>query len=307
MADDKNSSSTSSGRGRGSSLKLLPEDFVPSFQEVIVGRGRKIANHPGNVHLKTIVRSKLEDYSTANDKTHKSYIISQIFQEIREGSDHGGFVKKDPETGHWYCVKDACARTNIAQCFRDELHETYRSSKFAKQRRRWGNSKMPAHKGTVGDGASEAAPDASLFGMAVRQQQDSFISLQRESLQRMMQHNFQQEAFLQQQQQQALNPAMLRAPAVGSGGRNGFDEARSGVTNILCAALDVIKTDEVISTTAVPAPIPSFPLYGDTAATEVVNQDTLFDTFLPLAFTPAEESDPMGNPFEPLPIWEGSM
>lgn len=115
----------------------LPDGFQPTESEVMIGRGRKILQHSGNVKLRELVQSKAKDYCKSGDKTLKSFIISEIGNRIKRESQHGGFVKKDGSNGKWYVVSDSCVRATIAQTFRDCLSPNYRSSKFSKQRRRW--------------------------------------------------------------------------------------------------------------------------------------------------------------------------
>ena len=115
----------------------LPDGFKPTENEVLIGRGRKILQHAGNQKLQALVKSQARAYAENSDKTHKSYIISDIGKRIKEGSQFGGFVKKDAGSGKWYVVSESCIRSTIAQTFRDTLSPNYRSSKFSKQRRRW--------------------------------------------------------------------------------------------------------------------------------------------------------------------------
>jgi 3-hydroxyacyl-CoA dehydrogenase len=99
-----------------SSNAMLPESFYPTISEVIVGRGRRIADHVGNKRLHEIVGAFVTEYSAARTKRQKSTILSKIVTVIRTGSQHNaGFVKKDPNTGRWRTVEDAAARIIVAQ------------------------------------------------------------------------------------------------------------------------------------------------------------------------------------------------
>jgi hypothetical protein len=80
---------------------LLPEDWGPSGKDVILGRGRNIWNHIGNMMFRLKVQSKVDEYSKARTKLDKSTILSSIVADIRAGSPKGGFVRKDPKTGRW--------------------------------------------------------------------------------------------------------------------------------------------------------------------------------------------------------------
>lgn len=119
------------------SSRFLPDSFEPDDNEVILGRGKQIASHPGNVRFKEIVLSHIQEYSAAQTKALKSSILTHIVNKIRNNSPHqAGFVKQDSETGRWCIAEDSAARIASAQIFRDALHDTYKSSKQFKQQRR---------------------------------------------------------------------------------------------------------------------------------------------------------------------------
>lgn len=114
---------------------FLPETFKPSENEVIVGRGKRIASHSGNKRFhQQIVKPFVEEYANA-DKRGKGDIITQIVATVRNNSSFGaGFVKQDGKNGSWSVVEDMTARIATAQSFRDQL--SYKSSKHTKQQRR---------------------------------------------------------------------------------------------------------------------------------------------------------------------------
>ncbi|CAB9505641.1 Nitrilase family, member 2 [Seminavis robusta] len=117
--------------------RLLPEDFAPSSNTVIIGRGKKIKAHEGNRRLFAIVRAELPTYSVCGCKNKKSGVLVRIVERVRDTNEgRVGFVKQDAKTGRWYEVTPFAARTNVAQAFRDTNHMAYKSSKQSKQRRR---------------------------------------------------------------------------------------------------------------------------------------------------------------------------
>eukprot|EP00547_Thalassionema_nitzschioides_P014377 CAMPEP_0194241482 /NCGR_PEP_ID=MMETSP0158-20130606/7335_1 /TAXON_ID=33649 /ORGANISM="Thalassionema nitzschioides, Strain L26-B" /LENGTH=238 /DNA_ID=CAMNT_0038976381 /DNA_START=17 /DNA_END=730 /DNA_ORIENTATION=+ len=110
----------------------LPFDFQPSQYHVICGKGKKCYNHAGNKLFREIVDSHIKNYSNANTKLDKSIIVSEIIYEVRS---RGGFVKQISEE-QWNDVGDEFARERVGQTIRDRLHNQYRSSTAAKQKRR---------------------------------------------------------------------------------------------------------------------------------------------------------------------------
>jgi len=110
--------------------------YEPGEHDVLCGRGRKCFNHAGNVKFRAIVQSFLPQYSKAAAKLEKSYILSDVVEQVRKNSGEGGFIKKDSDSGRWYEVGDFLAREKTSQAFRDVLHDKYKSSNTAKKKRR---------------------------------------------------------------------------------------------------------------------------------------------------------------------------
>jgi len=126
-------------------MKLLPVDFVPTEDDVICGRGKKCYSHIGNDRFRDRVQGMLALYKQARSKLHKSKVLNQVVEQIRQDSPNGGgFVKQD-ESGRWFEVGDFLAREKTSQTFRDALHESYKSSSVAKKKRR----QDEIHKSTI--------------------------------------------------------------------------------------------------------------------------------------------------------------
>jgi hypothetical protein len=117
--------------------RVLPESFAPTESEVILGRGKQVTSHPGNMRYKEVVLSHIKEYSAAQTKALKSSILSQLVSNTRNSSAFlAGFVKQDSSTGRWTVAEDSAARIATAQIFRDALSDSYKSSKQFKQQRR---------------------------------------------------------------------------------------------------------------------------------------------------------------------------
>lgn len=120
----------------GHNMRMLPENYEPCDDDVLCGRGRKCFDHPGNVKFRSLVISMLPAYNKAVAKLEKSYILSDVVEQVRKNSGVGGFIRKDPDSGRWYEVGDFLAREKTSQAFRDVLHDKYKSSNSSKKKRR---------------------------------------------------------------------------------------------------------------------------------------------------------------------------
>ena len=112
-------------------------DLLTGNDVVIIGRGKRVQEHPANRRFRALIQSQLEAYSNAATKGLKSNILWRVLHEVRSYSPSRlGFVKRDNDTGRWYAIEDASAKINISQAFRDGLHSDYKSSKKRKQIKR---------------------------------------------------------------------------------------------------------------------------------------------------------------------------
>lgn len=121
---------------KGESLPLmLPKDFKPSHTEVLIGRGKKIFNHSGNVKFREMIKQNLIDYKNATCKTAKTATIAHIIRQVVSESspEAGGFVRYNKVMKRWFAVDDITKRATTAQAFRDSLHSNYKSSKQNKR------------------------------------------------------------------------------------------------------------------------------------------------------------------------------
>jgi len=107
---------------------FLPKEFAPNKTDVIIGRGKRCHKHPGNLRLKQIVLSMLDEYSAAMLQKQKSDILQLIVHQIRI-YNRGDFVKQDPKTRRWFKVGDHLAKEKISKAFRDTLNRQRYSNK----------------------------------------------------------------------------------------------------------------------------------------------------------------------------------
>ena len=114
---------------------FLPEGYMVGPTHVIIGRGKRCLDNPGNIRFKAIIQGAASVYSGALTKLQKSAIITEVLGQVR-GADGIGFVKRDSATGLYTKVDESASRIAIAQSFRDALSGTYKSSKKHKQVRR---------------------------------------------------------------------------------------------------------------------------------------------------------------------------
>lgn len=110
----------------------------PNIVDVLSGRGGRIAQHPGNVYFRQLVRQYKPTYlSKQTKKLDKAKISATIVKTIR---DMGGkFLKEaehDTEEGTsivWIEIGDVCARKKTGQAMREKPSEGRRNRRRSEQ------------------------------------------------------------------------------------------------------------------------------------------------------------------------------
>ena len=118
-------------------MTTLPQNFEPTNNCVICGRGKIARNHIGNKRFRALLKKFAHKYGDASSKVEKSIVVSEIVETVRQAAKpYGGFVKQSCDGKGWVEVGDEMAREKVGSNLRDLLHAQYKSSTKAKLVRR---------------------------------------------------------------------------------------------------------------------------------------------------------------------------
>ena len=93
---------------------------IPGRNDVLMGKGKPLQDHSGNVALRALVNIYLEDYQAAK-KNDKVNYVNKVYDIITK-SKHGRFLKKN-EKGWWVLADDEKdAREKVGKTFTSELY-----------------------------------------------------------------------------------------------------------------------------------------------------------------------------------------
>ena len=96
---------------------------LPSRNDVLLGKGKPIQNHVGNMHLKVLVASHASAYQAAYLAMDKMDIVYKVFSDIK--ARRGRFLKQESD-GWWYESPDVEALDKVTMVFqrmiRNESH-----------------------------------------------------------------------------------------------------------------------------------------------------------------------------------------
>lgn len=89
--------------------------IVPGPFDVLVGRGRFIQEHVGNLRYRHIVESRMEKYEQATKRVEKTDLTAEVVKVVNEKG--GRFLKQDG--GGWIEIDVDSARDKVSHSFRN--------------------------------------------------------------------------------------------------------------------------------------------------------------------------------------------
>ena len=87
---------------------------LPARNDILHGKGKTIQNHPGNVHLRLLVESNIDEYHAAYNQVDKMKVVYKVFSEIQASSCR--FLEKDND-GWWRESLDGDAMDKVRMLF----------------------------------------------------------------------------------------------------------------------------------------------------------------------------------------------
>jgi hypothetical protein len=144
---------------------------IPGENDVLLGRGKPIQEHSGNVKLLSLIDVYRGEYDTTNGYGQKAVLAEKIVK-IVQTQHQGKFLKVHPDHGWWVQVSQVEAIDKVTHSFRTTRATGSRTSHFAKtgnrkRIKRGGQPKgcIPALCGGAGDETSTTPvpPESVIF------------------------------------------------------------------------------------------------------------------------------------------------
>jgi hypothetical protein len=109
-------------RGDSMSMHALSEklvDYHPTADDVLCGRGKALARHPGNVKFSKAVRASLQRYSQSTKRTDKTMVVASVVSTLRKQGVR--FIKKDSRSTAYVELSEDQAKEKAGHAIRDLL------------------------------------------------------------------------------------------------------------------------------------------------------------------------------------------
>jgi hypothetical protein len=100
-----------------SAKSTSPEEehvILPTQTDVLLGRGKPIQNHPGNIRLGLIAQSLLQNYDDSAKRQEKTQLAAETAEKMKEAGAR--FLTK--VNGGWVVASDKLARERVSSTFR---------------------------------------------------------------------------------------------------------------------------------------------------------------------------------------------
>lgn len=88
---------------------------LPSLRDVLLGRGKTVQDHAGNVVMRNLIATYLPEYKSAA-KLLKGQVAWKVVVDVKKRG--GRFLKRDSSNGWWMEVTDDVAQEKISMTFR---------------------------------------------------------------------------------------------------------------------------------------------------------------------------------------------
>jgi hypothetical protein len=102
-------------RAISSEQRRLKRIAVPGSFDILLGRGKLIQEHMGNIRFRRLIEKNRGTYENAT-KNEKTFLATRIVKIVNDGG--GRFLKEDPSG--WTEVTDDIARDKVSHSFRNK-------------------------------------------------------------------------------------------------------------------------------------------------------------------------------------------
>mmetsp|Transcript_5393 Transcript_5393/g.7926 ORF Transcript_5393/g.7926 Transcript_5393/m.7926 type:complete len:233 (-) Transcript_5393:106-804(-) len=105
-------------------------EFEITSKDVLLGRGKRIMNNPGNIRFKKLVEGYKDGYDKL-EKVEKTRLSREIVDSIRR--DGGRFLAVNPHTGIYEDAGDYIAREKVSHILREKPRQKRSKKKINKR------------------------------------------------------------------------------------------------------------------------------------------------------------------------------
>jgi hypothetical protein len=157
----------------------LPQGFIPNETDILCGRGKAHAKHPGNIVFMEEIRASLKEYTNAGSRIEKSVMVTSVVNAIIDAGMR--FLKYDTQFNQYVELSSDRAYQKVGHAIRDLIKQTKKSSKSKEDATKLARGKkiVPNMVHSVGETIvskraelSKCEKNSPLSSSSVKQQQE---------------------------------------------------------------------------------------------------------------------------------------
>jgi hypothetical protein len=99
----------------------LPHGFIPNEIDILCGRGKANAKHPGNIVFMATIRSCLNEYTAAGSRVEKSVVVTSVVDNIVAAGMR--FIKVDSKYNQHVTLSSERSHEKVGHAIRDLLKQ----------------------------------------------------------------------------------------------------------------------------------------------------------------------------------------
>lgn len=103
----------------------------PAAIDILCGRGKAYANHPGNVRFTQIIQSNLEQYESASKRIDRSIVLASLVDQFFDAGCR--FLKQNKATKKWMELETDQCHEKVGHAIRDLIRKNKRKNDVQSQ------------------------------------------------------------------------------------------------------------------------------------------------------------------------------
>ena len=111
----------------GNTTKMMASNYIqPTGIDILCGRGKANATHPGNIYFTQLMQANLQKYQDGPRRIDRTIIVTSLVDQLLLGGSR--FLKKDKATNQWIQLDSLQCHEKVGHALRDLVRKAKRSS-----------------------------------------------------------------------------------------------------------------------------------------------------------------------------------
>ena len=111
----------------GNTTKMMASNYIqPTGIDILCGRGKANATHPGNIYFTQLMQANLQKYQDGPRRIDRTIIVTSLVDQLLLGGSR--FLKKDKATNQWIQLDSLQCHEKVGHALRDLVRKEKRKN-----------------------------------------------------------------------------------------------------------------------------------------------------------------------------------